>query len=173
MSISELNIFGDKSLFDARFVGMLIGDGSYGFDKTPVFSNCDDELNEYVYSKYDAVTESSYITKIGKTYKETRIKGITRQLREIGIYGQTKTNKRLPVDFLLLNKEDAANLIGGLFDTDGCVVNDGKRVRAFLTQSSEVMLYQVETLLLKFGVRCNIRKKMPREKLHGIKDVNP
>ena len=173
MSISKIDIFSDKTLFDARFVGMLIGDGSYGFNKTPVFANCDSEINDYIYSNYDCVEELSYLTKLNKLYKETRIRNITKQLREIGIYGQTKSNKRLPLNFMLLDKQNSADLIAGLFDTDGCVVNNGKRICAFLTQSSKELLEEVKILLIKFGVRSNIRKRMPRIKTIGIKDVNP
>ena len=35
----EIDVFGNTTLFDARLVGMLIGDGSYGYNNTPKFSS--------------------------------------------------------------------------------------------------------------------------------------
>jgi hypothetical protein len=35
----EIGIFGKSTLFDARLVGMLIGDGSYGYNNTPKYSS--------------------------------------------------------------------------------------------------------------------------------------
>jgi hypothetical protein len=96
--IDELPFFGTKEMWEPRIVGMLIGDGSYGIAKTPVFSNCDNELNTYLRERTDCVTERHRITKDGKLYLETRVRGICPELRKLGIYGQTKKAKRLPND---------------------------------------------------------------------------
>jgi len=94
---------------------MLIGDGSYGINKTPILSNADDEINSFIKERYDTVVETEHITKDGRLYKETRIKGITKNLRSLGIYGQTKLNKRLPDDIFLASKEDVCDLIAGFY----------------------------------------------------------
>ena len=97
--IDEIPFFGTKEMWEPRFVGWLIGDGSYGLDKTPRLSNCDDEINRYVLTHFD--TSGDRVprkTKDGKTYRETRVKGICQKLRALGIYGQTKKNKRLPIN---------------------------------------------------------------------------
>ena len=85
-------------MFDPYLVGILIGDGSYGFDKTPVVSTSDNEVYDYIRSKYECCIEKQYKTKNGKDYREIRIKGICHELRELGIYGQTKKNKTLPLN---------------------------------------------------------------------------
>lgn len=43
-TISAPLVFGKEQLFDSYLVGLLIGDGSYGFDSTPVLSNCDADV---------------------------------------------------------------------------------------------------------------------------------
>lgn len=43
-TISAPLVFGEEELFDPYLVGLLIGDGSYGFDKTPRLSNCDKDV---------------------------------------------------------------------------------------------------------------------------------
>lgn len=138
----------------------MIGDGSYCKHKTPRLSNCDDYINSYIDSNYNTKIERSYKTKDGKLYRETRILGLTGKLKEIGIYGQTKTNKRLPINYINLNKVSAANLLSGLFDTDGYV--SSTRPEISITQSSIELLKQIQFLLRKFGVWGRIQKIKPR-----------
>ena len=56
--------FGNINLEDPYLIGLLIGDGSYGFDKTPVLSNCDEDVLKYVENKYNCVTEKAIVTQI-------------------------------------------------------------------------------------------------------------
>lgn len=75
-------------MWEPRLVGWLIGDGSYGFNKTPRLSNCDDEINKYIETHFDTrLDRPARSTKDGKIYKELCIKGICQKLRELGIYG--------------------------------------------------------------------------------------
>ena len=85
--IDSIPFFGTKTMWEPRLVGWLIGDGSYGFNKTPRLSNCDDEINEYIETHFDTrLDRPTRLTKDGKVYKETYIKGICPKLRELGIY---------------------------------------------------------------------------------------
>ena len=184
--ISEgVDFWGDVTLFDARLVGMLIGDGSYGMRrhygkleyKTPSFSNCDEELNTYVENNYPHTVCLQRPTKDGlRIYKEISIRGLIPKLKEIGIAGQSKAQKRLPSKYMDLTKKDAALLLAGLFDTDGhvCIRPSKSPSTVGLTQSSEEMLIQVKELLEKFGITSIIRKQMPNlKKTKGILDRNP
>lgn len=165
--IDEIPFFGKKKMWEPRLIGWLIGDGSYGKDKTPRLSNCDDYINSYVLNKFDCTIERQHTTKDGKKYLETRIKGICPKLRELGIYGQTKTSKRLPIKVHSYDKESLAELIGGLFDTDGYVrVDKNGRVRLVLTQSQKEILTEVQDVLLHFGVHCSIRYIKPTNRVH-------
>lgn len=152
--INSVPIFGEKVMWNPRLVGMLIGDGSYGFDKTPRLFNCDVEVNNYIDSNFNTKVEKQYITKDDRLYRETRIKNICPQLRELGIYGQTKLEKRLPINIYDYNKFSLCELIAGLYDTDGYI---GKN-RLVLTSSSDVLLEQVKNILIKIGVHSYITK---------------
>lgn len=151
----KVGIFGNETLFDPYLVGLLIGDGSYGFNETPKFSNKDSELLNYVENNYETSLSASHVTKSKELYKDLRIKGITKQLALIGIQGQTRTNKRLPSNYMVLTEKDTAALIAGLYDTDGCVRDTGT-LDIVLTQSTVEILEQVKVILKKFGVQSTI-----------------
>ena len=170
--IDEVPIFGNKDMWEPRLVGWLIGDGSYGPEKTPRLSSCDVELNSYIDGKFNTVIERSHITKDGKEYRETRIKGICENLLDLGIYGQTKSAKRLPVDIYDYNYESSMELLGGLFDTDGYIMFTNNRCKIVLTQAYKEILLQVQELLLKIGVHSIIRYIKPSSRDRKIKDIN-
>lgn len=168
--IDEIPYFGNMRMWEPRLVGMLIGDGSYGLDKTPRLFNCDHEINEFVNSNYDTVLEKSYLTTDNKIYKESRIRGICKNLRELGIYGQTKTAKRLPLNIHKYDEYSLAELLGGLFDTDGYVGINNKRCTITLTQSNKDILLQVQEVLLHFGIHSTVREIKVSERTHKYKD---
>lgn len=170
----KIDVWGSEKLFDPYLVGALIGDGTYGINKTPVISNCDDEVINYVENKYNVSNNiKPRLTKDGKIYRELRIKNITQQLKKLGIYGQTKTAKRLPHNYMSLTKDDSLQLLAGLFDTDGCVTRKGDSLwRIGITQSSREILEQILELLNKFGIYGHIHKQEPRI-CEGRKDKNP
>ena len=157
--IDSIPFFGTKKMWEPRVIGWLIGDGSYGFDKTPRLANCDNEINDYIESHFDTAKDrKDRITKDGKVYKETRIKGICPRLRELGIYGQTKSNKRLPEHIHQYDAESLSELIGGIFDTDGYIgIDKSGRPRITLTQCQRELLDQVAEVLIHFGVHCSIK----------------
>ena len=167
----EIPIFGTDSLFDARLIGMLIGDGSYGLRQSPKYSSEDKELLDYIKNKYNWSLSNSHITKKGNYYEDIRIKGICSNLRNIGIYGQVKTNKRLPVNYQTLTKEDTSLLLSGLYDTDGSIWFN-KDGFISLTQSNKEILEQIQLLWRKFGVISIIAETKPRI-MSNRKDKNP
>ena len=166
--IDSIPFFGIKEMWEPRLVGWLIGDGSYGIDKTPRLSNCDDEINNYVLEHFDTSDDSKpRTTKDGRVYRETRIKGICAKLRELGIYGQTKDKKRLPDNIHQYSPESLAELIGGIFDTDGYIAIDKTgRPRITLTQNNKEILEDISDVLLHFGVHCTISYIKTKEREH-------
>ena len=166
--IDSIPFFGTKKMWEPRVVGWLIGDGSYGFNKTPILANCDNEINNYIESHFDTVKDrKDRITKDGKVYKETRIKGICPRLRELGIYGQTKSNKRLPEHIHQYDAESLSELIGGIFDTDGYIsIDKSGRPRITLTQCQRELLDQIAEVLIHFGVHCSIKFIKTKNRVH-------
>ena len=167
-----IGAFGNDTLDDPRLVGMLIGDGSYGYDNTPKFSSEDEELLDYIKNRYKWGISAKHITKEGRHYQDIRVKGICPLLRKIGIYGQTKTAKRLPNKYQTLTKEDTRLLLAGLYDTDGCITGIGNATCIELTQATKEILEQIALLLRKFGITSSIAENKPSIKV-GRKDKNP
>ena len=153
-----VDIWGDKKMFDPYLVGILIGDGSYGFDKTPIVSTGDDEVYDYIRSKYECCIEKQYKTKDGKDYREIRIKGICHELRELGIYGQTKKNKTLPLNIHSYRREDVIMMIRGYFDADATFYsnNNNRDHRISLGSCNRHLLEEVKDVLFKFGIHSTI-----------------
>lgn len=151
-----VDIWGDKKMFDPYLVGILIGDGSYGFDKTPIVSTSDDEVYNYIRSKYDCCIERQYKTKDGKDYREIRIKGICHELRELGIYGQTKKNKTLPSNIHSYRREDVIMMIRGYFDATFYSNSDKKLHRISVCSCNRHLLEEVKDVLFKFGIHSTI-----------------
>ena len=164
-------VFGNDTLFDARLVGMLIGDGTYG-GKGVGYCSEDKELWDYIASTHTFSIYHSHITKAGKTYMEGHINGVAKELVKLGIQGQTKTRKRLPSNYQLLNIENTLLLLSGLYDTDGSIYFLKHDWVISLTQSNREILEQVQILWRKFGVLCSISKINPRIQ-EGRKDKNP
>ena len=166
--IDRIPFFGTKKMWEPRLVGWLIGDGSYGYDKTPRLSNCDNAINEYVLTHFDTADDRKpRLTKDGRLYRETRIKGICPKLRELGIYGQTKQAKRLPDHVHQYDAESLAELISGIFDTDGYMAIDSSgRPRITLTQNNKEILQQISEVLLHFGVHCSIKFIKTNNRVH-------
>lgn len=159
--IDRIDIYDNYKLFDPYLVGMLIGDGSYGYDKTPVLSNCDSEVLNYVHSNYDTIVEKERLTKDNKKYQEVRIRNLCGKLREIGIYGQTKQDKRLPDNYEHLDYINTIELIAGLFDSYGCIYYTEKDMIINITQCNKPILEQIKKVLRKLGVFSNIYEIEP------------
>lgn len=164
-------VFGTDTLFDARLVGMLIGDGTYSYNSTPCYASQDNELVDYIQKSYDTTIYLTKQTKSNKLYRELRIRNICKNLREIGIYGQTKTSKRLPINYQTLDYDNTRELLAGLFDTDGCIYFDKRNSCISLSQGNIDILKQVKTLLKKFGISCYICENKSSIK-EGRKDKN-
>ena len=162
---------GKEEIKDAYFIGAIIGDGNYSSDRGIRFYNEDDEIWEYI----DGIGKEysifkSYITKNNKLYREARINGGMKQLKELGIYGQSGVNKDLPVNIHRCNKETVTELIAGLFDTDGCIMNDNEKNNYItITSSSEKMINSLKLLLLRIGIQSNKTRKNPDNRNRKIK----
>lgn len=169
---NQIGYFGTKEINDPRLIGLLIGDGSYGEKQNVRIHSCDAEILDYVKSNYSTTVQMSTPTKINKQYECLTIKGIRDLLRELGIYGQTKNNKRLPVDFSLLTREQLQLIIAGLFDTDGNISNTFNKKRQTWNSTISVasscleLVKEIKLVLQKLGVYSKIQVKKPSTNLN-------
>lgn len=170
--------FTNNSMFDPYLIGLLIGDGTY--NGTPVLTNCDEDVLSYVTNKYKCTDRKEQRpTKDGRILRSLSILGIRDELRNIGIYGQTKLNKRLPNCVFSCRESDCCELLAGLIDTDGNVSirkGSGNRMQYTVVLISTIcleMAKQIRDLYQKLGIHASIQKKQQRNRDRKIKDVNP
>jgi len=59
-------------MWEPRLIGWLVGDGSYGFNKTPILSNCEGKINSYLHNQLleEVVTEKHIQLKVVKHMKK-------------------------------------------------------------------------------------------------------
>lgn len=148
-----------EKLWHPYILGILLGDGSYGFNKTPVISTAEEEVFEYIRKYFDYFVEKQRVTKENKIYREIRVKGITKFLRDLKMYGQTKKDKRLPNNIHACRRGDVCTFIAGVFDADGYYGKD----RIVLSSISKDLLLEMQLLLQKFGIHCNINSVKPHD----------
>lgn len=163
MMINAVPVFGKKKMWNPRLVGLLIGDGSYGENSNVQIGGQDVEIHEYLLKNFDAKEkiEKTYITKSGKIYKSFRIRKIAKELRTLGIFGQTKGKKTLPKNIHRYSKKSLCELIAGLFDADGNIKVDKRYggVSAVLTSAYRDILESVKFQMVKIGVHSHICKE--------------
>ncbi len=174
--IDKLPIFGDKEVEDARLLGMLVGDGTYG-NSTPKFANCDKELWDYIDDNYSNAVYLERENKDKRIYKEAGILNFNDTLRYHGIFGQTKSDKRLPKDVHKWNKKSISEFVAGLYDADGYIsfrVNNKRKGKYLseisLSQNNLEILKELQLILQKFGIHGKLRTRQPRD--NNPKDVN-
>lgn len=170
--------FTNNKMFDPYLIGLLIGDGTY--NGTPRLKNCDEEVLRYVTNKYKCTDNGKQKpTKDGRTLRCLSILGIRDELRNVGIYGQTKLNKRLPDCIFSSRESDCCELLAGLIDTDGNISirkMSGNRMPYTVVLISTIcleMAKQIRDLYQKLGIHASIQKKQQRNRNRKIRDVNP
>lgn len=155
----SVDIWGSKKMWEPRVVGWFIGDGYYPHNGIPSLTSCDSEINDYIDTKFEtSVKKKETITKDGKVLKQRRLKGTGKYLRKLGIFEQVHCNKTLPKDLYKYSKEDLAELVGGLFDTDGHVTIKGTSPQICFTTKCENLILEIRDLLNKFGVHPTYNK---------------
>lgn len=172
LSVRQVPIFGTKKMRYPRLVGMLIGDGYYGYKATPQLAISDRGIEEYL--KENNISYTVYKNCDERYYKYVGLHGIRDDLIEIGIYGQTKKMKRLPSDIYDYNMESVAELLGGYFDTDGYFYHNKKKNAYKISLVSVVpeLLEEVKIQLYKLGIGCSIFKRHHKQGVVLVSNIN-
>jgi len=164
---NSIPYFGQYNEENARLLGMLIGNGSYGYKNTITFNNADDELWDYIKNKcIDSNIHTQYIAIDNRLYQEASIIELKPLLKQIGINKQTKLNKILSKNWQIYNKQSLQELIAGLYDTNGNIQTP--KDNKFIIEFSSICLnivQDLQTILLKFGIHSNIRKQNIKDKV--------
>ena len=168
--------FGDAQPYsadEARLLGYLIGDGCVT-GKTPVsFTNVQPDLHADV-ARIAAGLGCNAHPKGIQVYFSHR-DGERNQLldlvRRAGIWGCVAPTKRIPSEFFApdLSADVAANLVFGLFETDGYVSREQTGgLRVGYTTTSEQLAHQLHWLLLRWGIGSSVRSYDPTTKRPSI-----
>jgi intein/homing endonuclease len=145
------------------FFGVLLGDG---YNKNAMFKVCsmDQEILDFVMDFTTRIGLNPHIAKKSKG----RAKDITFHSSDLACFFKflgfelynSPSEKRIPYKLLENGDTLLANLISGLFDTDGhCCVERNKAKRSVrgevgFTSTSSELINQVQCLLLNMGVLC-------------------
>lgn len=175
--IDEVPIFGNLNVEKAYLIGMLIGDGSYTKRSIVSLHTGDKDTWNYVESNNYGVVVNRFDPgeKYSKEFRTYRITDGCQMMRRLGLYGQSKCTKTLPNNIHLWNKESIANLIAGLWDTDGYVTiesNGKKKHRICFCQSNLSLIRAVQEQLIKFGIHSSIKINKPKKSVIKGKQVN-
>lgn len=175
--IDEVPIFGNLNVEKAYLIGMLIGDGSYTKRSIVALHTGDKDTWNYVESNNYGVVVNRFDSgeKYSKEFRTYRITDGCQMMRRLGLYGQSKCTKTLPNNIHLWNKESIANLIAGLWDTDGYVTiesNGKKKHRICFCQSNLSLIRAVQEQLIKFGIHSSIKINKPKKSVIKDKQVN-
>jgi len=104
------------------------------------------------HQKKGSVTETSTTSRISVGAPR-----ILTLLEQFAILDKGSEGKQLKDKCLLLNREEQAALIRGLFTADGCVANYGDKCQYVALDSvSRTLLQQVQLLLLNFGIKSKL-----------------
>lgn len=169
LTLDSLPIFGPQFLPDSYLLGLMLGDGYF---KGRSVSIDDPAIYEFVVNNYPTSIRKSFTTKTGQKYYDLYIKS-SELFKRWGIF-TTKEAKRLPADIHTYDKRSLAELIAGVFDSDGNVYyHKSKNIRVVLTNISKDLLEDVKYALLKFGIHSNLYKEKrnttPQEAYKGQK----
>lgn len=172
--INEIPIWGEEEMWNPYLVGMLIGDGTYGKDHGVRLYSGDPDTWSYI-EKYQLggkinFDDSQYTSE----FRGYRIFNGAEQLRLLGLYEQTKCNKRLPINIHKYTKESICKLIAGLIDTDGCVQSNlaRKEFKVIFYQKNETLIKQLREQLLKLGIHSSIQSTKERKSTIRGREIN-
>lgn len=170
----------------AEFVGIVIGDGNV-YDKRP----------SYVEICGDPNLDLDYMTRLSKNIERDfgfnnrlfvrrgglrlRInnKNLVELLKDIGIPSGVKKGPNARIPKMFLNDwELTSSCIRGIFDTDGCIFHDKRKIykrpyiRICLHMKNKYLLKQIRTLLNRNGIKTHLNSNGFNLSINGITEVN-
>ena len=161
---------GGLSTDAARFIGMMLGDGTFGGSSgSPVFCNVDQDIIEDMRNivaswggELNTYSDRHHrIIGQGKASKWAPPRA-TELLREVGLYGTVGAQKFIPAEVFQSGREAVLHCLAGLYLTDGTV--DIGRPSISFSNTSLTLIEQVQEIWRRFGVAGTIHiSKMYRE----------
>ena len=148
---------------DPYLLGLLLGDGSL-VNSTRLGMRDKECIIRGMHNQ--GVTSNIYEAKKG--YYSVNLGMLNSTLKDLGLFGTRSNTKFIPSMYLTASVEQRLELLRGLMDTDGCVVqNRNKTAAEFITVSPELSK-GVEELVYSLGGDCTISTKLPTYKHNGV-----
>lgn len=152
---------------DPWLLGYLLGDGCMSQKDLGVSFSVGDRDKDFIVSKVQEILEGDCIIKYTSQYDYSINATSTKQrkgawrsdfskaINDYGLYGTKSDTKFIPEDYLRSSREDKLELVRGLMDSDGYVV-DGNYI---YTSVSKKMAQQFKEIVLSLGSRfCNLKE---------------
>src|SRR3989344_3616230 len=155
--------FEDKAINKdfARMLGYLIGDGYIKQEYLELINS-----NQNIIQNFRNIYEKVFSFNNFKTYKDkdsfrTRINDVEHARFFQRLFRSkilTNLYKNIPQELLMSSNEVIKSLLGGLFDTDGYVSEDGAEIE--YSSKNEKLVDDIQMLLLRFGIHSMKKRKI-------------
>lgn len=148
--------FSNKDLpIDPYFLGLMLGDGSFGASLT--FTSIDEEIINHVSSLLEYPVRILKSTDDNCSYTISRPRAgfgkepnyLQKHIDKLGLRYRTSKDKFIPDVYKLGSIEQRVELLRGLMDTDGCICKTNKN--ATYSSISKELAYGVRDLVLSLG----------------------
>jgi ribonucleoside-diphosphate reductase alpha chain len=185
--------FGKQSVHStdvAQLIGLLVGDGcvtklneldaadekrrvaflNMGSNEEPVLEWANNLINKQLRPTFGEHNKAGNLQRVATSSRvSVGSPRILKMLETYAVLDQGSENKALKDACFLLNREEQAALLRGLFTADGCVANYGEKSQyASLDSTSLKLLEQVQLMLLNFGIKAKLYTNRRAGKLQSF-----
>jgi len=173
--------------YEVKLLSYLIAEGHT--KSVVLFSNGDSEIVEdfrealnYFNPSLNLIREKKYHYRISDPNWETKVlehnlsrtskghfikgnknvvkkRSIRKLIEQEGLFGKLATEKSLSDNLMKLKKEQMALFLNRLFSCDGSIYKSNNYWEISYSSSSEKLIKQVQSLLLRFGILSKLREK--------------
>ena len=160
------NMFGSNcewSIEEAYLLGLLYGDGSLSKKNGIQITTADDHIEEYVcaFADENGMKSSTYFDKRRESTRSVCVHNTKyrKSLLNRGVDYCLAHTKKIPLSIRTSEKPVIAAFLRGIYETDGCVEVDEKKMSITLGLSNEKLIDQIHYILLNMGIVSSKRKK--------------
>ena len=150
------------------FIGHMIGDGTYRSNNAIRYTTGNDECAAIMkecaekfgctVKVYDPPGKNCVDLSFANNGNRWHPKNVNKWLRDIGVFNSISYEKRVPEFVFSLTTKKLALFIKHLWSTDGCLVTTNGKYTCHYCTTSEGLVKDVASLLLRFGIVGRIRK---------------
>ena len=137
------------------------------FDKKLQITNHGDYTYRIINNNIKIDTSKAKRNKKGEYLKGSILdkkNSLRKYLEKINLYEKLSGNKFIPKEILTLDKKSLAIFLNRLFSCDGSIYKEGKNYyKISYSSSSKKLIYQVQHLLLRFGILSRIKIKYSKK----------